>query len=213
MAAQSAFGGDDLERLLLRLDSDRTVASKKYEEIRRTLIKFFDWNGCSLRPEELTDETLNRLAGKLRSEAIQNMNAYALSVARFVRLEDFKRHQRVSSIEDMPGGIEFHVNPGDREEEIVESIDKQIRQACLRHCRTKLQPEDSAFVIAFYSADGEKQKVHRERLARTQGMTIAALRTRAHRLREKLEPCVIRCLENRRKSFAASYSRRQAELR
>src|SRR5450631_1079624 len=105
MAARSAFGGDDLDRLLLRLNSDRTVASTKYEEIRRTLIKFFDWNGCSLRAGELTDETLNRVAGKLKTEPIQNMNAYAVRVARFVRLEDFKRHQGESSIEDIPGGI------------------------------------------------------------------------------------------------------------
>jgi hypothetical protein len=213
MAAQSAFGGDDLERLLLRLDLDRTVASKKYEEVRRTMIKFFDWNGCSLRAEELTDVTLNRVAGKLRTEAIRNVNAYALSVARFVRLEDFKKHQRESSIEDISGGIDFHVNPGDPEEEIVERIDEQVRQACLRECRAKLQPEDSAFIVAYYSADGEKQKVHRKRLSRTEGMTIAALSTRAHRLREGLEPCVIRCFENRRKALAASYSRRQAELR
>jgi hypothetical protein len=213
MASQSAFGGDDLDRLLLRLDSDRTFASKKYEEVRRKLIKFFDWNSCSLRAEALTDETLNRIAEKLKTEAIQNVNAYALSVARFVRLEDVKRHRRESSIEDIPGGIDFLVNPGDSEAEIVERIDGKIRHACLRECRAKLRPQDSAFAIAYYSADGDIQKVHRQRLAKTLDTTMPALRARANRLRDKLEHCVNRCLEGRRKTVVKPYGRGQAEFR
>jgi hypothetical protein len=212
MVTQSAFGGDDLERLLLRLDPERTVASKKYEGLRRTVFKFFDWNR-SLRAEELADDTLNRVAERLKTENIQNVSAYALGVARHVLQEDLKKHRRESSVEDIPGGIDAIVDYVDTEQQIVDRLDQQIRLACLQECRAKLEPEDSAFVVAYYSADGEKQKVHRKRLSGTEGMTMAALRTRAHRLREELERCVIRCLDNRRKAFTASGGRRQAELR
>jgi len=206
MATQSAFGGDDLERLLLGLDSDRTVASTKYEDIRRALVKFFDWNR-SLRAGELADETLNRVAGKLKTEEIQNVRAYALRIARYVLLEDFKKYRREASAEDIHGGMDSIVSPKDTEGEIVERIDQQIRQACLLECCSNLRPKDSAFVIAYYSAEDEKQKIHRQRLANTEGMTMTALRTRANRLREKLEECVMDCLENRRRAFALAHSR------
>jgi DNA-directed RNA polymerase specialized sigma24 family protein len=196
----------------MRLDSDKTVASKKYEDIRRTLVKFFDWNRC-LRADELADETLNRVAGKLKTEEIQNVNAYALGIARFVLLEDFKKYRREYSVEDISGGLDSIASPEDTEREIVERIDGQIMKVCLHECRAKLGAEDSVFVIAYYSAEDEKQKIHRQRLANTQGMTIGALRTRARRLREKLEQCVIGCLENRRRAYAIAYSRRQAESR
>jgi hypothetical protein len=212
MATRSQFGGDDLDRLLLRLDSDKTSAAQNYEELRRALLKFFDWNR-SLRAEELADETLNRVAGKLKTEEIQNVHPYALSVARYVLLEDFKKYRREGSVEDIPGGRDSLVSPGNPEREIVERIDQQIRQSCLRECRAKLRPEDSVFVIAYYSAEGEKQKVHRKRLGEAEGTTMAALRTRANRLREKLEQCVTSCLEERRRAFAMAYSRRQAESR
>lgn len=210
MATHSTFGPEDLERLLLRLDSDKTNASQKYEELRRSLVKFFDWNR-SLRAEELADETLNRVAAKLKTEEIQSVHPYALSVARYVLLEDFKKYRREASIEDICGGIDSIVSRENMEREIVERIDQQIMNACLRDCRSKLRPADSVFVIAYYGADGEKQKVHRERLARTEVMTMTALRTRANRLRDKLEQCVIRCLEDRRRAFAMAYNRRQAD--
>src|SRR5260370_21814440 len=47
------------ESLLQRLDPDRERAGGKYENIRRKLIKFFQWNDC-FAEEDLADETLDR---------------------------------------------------------------------------------------------------------------------------------------------------------
>jgi hypothetical protein len=207
MATQSAFEEDDLERLLASLDSDKTVAAAKYEDLRRKLLRFLYWNH-SVRAEELTDETFNRVAAKLKVEVIENMSAYALTVARFVLLEDSKYH-RESSIDAMPEGVDSIVEPVDSERKIVEHMDHLVRIECLRDCRTKLPPADSAFVLAYYSAEGEKQKDYRRRLAQTLRMTMTALRVRANRLRDKLEPCVIVCVEKRRRAFALAYDRRQ----
>lgn len=210
MVTQSTLGGDDLNRLLLRLDSDQKDAWKKHEEIRRTLVKFFEWNRC-LRAEELADDTLARVARKLETEEIQDVRAFARGVARYVLLEESKKQWREISIEDLPAAQKAVADTRDPEREIVESIDQQVINACLQQCRGKLRPADSQFVIGYYSADGEKQKVHRQKLAEAEGMTMTALRTRANRLREKLEQCVTFCLEERRKVFGAAHSRQQAE--
>src|SRR5260370_8775058 len=47
------------ESLLQRLDPDRERAGGKYENIRRKLIKFFQWNDC-FAEEDLADEPLGR---------------------------------------------------------------------------------------------------------------------------------------------------------
>ena len=51
-------------RLLACLDPDRERAGEKYEDLRRTLIKFFEWRNAPF-PEDHTDETFNRIAKKL----------------------------------------------------------------------------------------------------------------------------------------------------
>ncbi|HEV8367877.1 MAG TPA: hypothetical protein VGQ39_08000 [Pyrinomonadaceae bacterium] len=48
---------DTFTRLLQRLDPDREQAGEKYEELRRTLIRFFEWRGAPY-PEEHADENL-----------------------------------------------------------------------------------------------------------------------------------------------------------
>jgi len=52
-------------------NSDRDSGAQKYEEIRQKLISYFDHRGCRF-PEDLADETLNRMAQKLkvRSRAV-----------------------------------------------------------------------------------------------------------------------------------------------
>jgi hypothetical protein len=210
MVTENVFGGDDLDRLLLKLDPDKTDAWKKHEEIRRTLVKFFEWNRA-LRAEELADDTLARVARKLETEEVQDVRAFARGVARYVLLEESKKQWREISVEELPAAQEAVADTRDPEREIVESIDQQVINACLQQCRGKLRPTDSQFVIGYYSADGEKQKVHRQKLAEAEGMTMTALRTRANRLREKLERCVTICLEERRKVFGAAHSRQQAE--
>src|SRR5215475_3505065 len=75
-------------KLLDKLSADPEIAGGEYEELRRRLIKFFEWRG-SLFPEDLADETLNRTARKIDGdeEIEKNVIALALGVAHFVFLE------------------------------------------------------------------------------------------------------------------------------
>jgi DNA-directed RNA polymerase specialized sigma24 family protein len=187
----------DLSRLLLRLDSDPATAWEKYRSLRCRLIKFFEWNQCAF-PEELADEVLDRVARKPQEEEIRDVTEFVIGVARNLRLEAYKKSQRETHIEDRPGGQESLADPRDHEQEIVADLDHQNSLACLRECLGNLRSADRTLALDYYSAQDEKQKVHRQKLASAAGITMIALRVRANRLREKLEQCVSTCLESRR---------------
>jgi DNA-directed RNA polymerase specialized sigma24 family protein len=188
----------DLSRLLLRLDSDPATAWEKYRGLRSRLMKFFEWNQCAFPPEELADEVLDRVARKPQEEEIRDVTEFVIGVARNLRLEAYRKSQRETHIEDRPGGQESLADPRDHEQEIVADLDHQNSLACLRECLGNLRSEDHTLALAYYSAQDEKQKVHRQKLASAAGITMIALRVRANRLRGKLEQCVSNCLESRR---------------
>ena len=55
---------ESFDSLLAWLDADRERAGRRYEEIRRRLIKILACRGCH-DPEDLADEAINRVAGKV----------------------------------------------------------------------------------------------------------------------------------------------------
>ena len=74
--------------LLEALGTDSAEAGAAYEELRVRLIRFFRWNQCQFA-EDLADETLDRLAGKLAgsAEPIVSPAGYATGIARMILLE------------------------------------------------------------------------------------------------------------------------------
>src|ERR1700692_661929 len=101
-------------KLLASLDADRERAGEKYEDLRRTLIRFFEWRSAPF-PEEHTDEALNRVAKKLdEGVEVRNMGGYSYEVARLVFLEAVKGHDSKSSPLD---SIEMVVAPGNNIDE------------------------------------------------------------------------------------------------
>src|SRR5262245_20430567 len=59
---------EEFDCLLAYLSPDREEAGKEYETLRRKLIKLFQYRGCH-SPEELADETINRIAKKIKQGA------------------------------------------------------------------------------------------------------------------------------------------------
>jgi RNA polymerase sigma factor (sigma-70 family) len=190
--------------LLSRLDQDRTQAWIKYENIRRRLTKFFEWNHCFLA-EELADETLDRVAKKIGVEEIRDFGNFALGIARFVCLENSKKTRRISSVEDHIGGPDSISDARDHEREIVEDVDQQIRLKCLRECLGRLATDEKELAVSYYSAEEKKQGIHRQEIAQKIGVSIIALRVRANRVRDKLEKCVRQCLDRRKKSLVTAW--------
>jgi DNA-directed RNA polymerase specialized sigma24 family protein len=187
-AGRHGLGGSGFERLLALLDADRERAGERYEVIRRKLTKFFEWRGC-LRPDELADETIDRVARRLADGELilaDDPAGYFHGVAQNVLRETWARARREP--EPLADAPEV---PEDRAPGAGEALAER-RLACLDRCLQRLAPESRRLVLAYY---GEGHAIRNRRaLAAELGIAPNALRIRMHRLRARLEACVQACL-------------------
>src|ERR1051326_3930501 len=89
MVKERIMDQHDFERFLAWLDSDRDEAARKYEEIRRRLIKMFESRGCT-DGDEMADDTFDRVirkVGEIAESYIGDPALYCYGVGRNVRLE------------------------------------------------------------------------------------------------------------------------------
>ncbi len=181
--------GEAFAKLLAFLDADPEQAGEKYETTRRMLIKFFDWRGALLL-EELADETLNRVTRKIdEGDEIRDFLNYCYGVARLVFLESLKRPDRKREpLEDLEPIL---AAPAEKPEE----EDQQYE--CFEGCLESL-PSESREIITQYYQDEKQDKIdHRKKLAERLGIPLNALRSRAQRMRDRLEKCVSQCLQKK----------------
>src|SRR5262245_59286867 len=135
------------KKLLAKLDPNPEIAGGKYEELRHQLIKFFEWRG-SFFPDELADETLNRVARKIDedTEIEKNVIALALGIARFVFLETLKRpDNRRAEMEELT----TVAAPPERRDE-----DDDLWVVCLRECLPSVSEENRKLIIEYYRDEG-----------------------------------------------------------
>lgn len=175
-------------RLLERLHPDPEVAGAQYEETRQNLIGLFRWRGLEF-PEELADETLNRVARKIHEgEEIENFAGYVTGVARFVLLEALKERERARA------ALESSPQPTITEP-VYEEDEADLRRACLEKCLASLPAEARSLVLEYYDDEERTRIEQRKALAARLGLEINALRNRALRIRGKLEGCVMKCMK------------------
>ncbi|HKQ73804.1 MAG TPA: hypothetical protein VJ810_08770 [Blastocatellia bacterium] len=177
-------------KLLAKLSSDPEIAGIEYEELRRRLIKFFEWRGAFF-PEDLADETLNRTARKIDegAEIEKNVIALALGVARFVFLETSKHpDNKRTTLEEL---IPVAAPPE------YQGDDDDLRVACLRECLRGLPEEHRLLIIEYYQEDGRAKIEDRKALATKLGISLNALFSRAKRIRDRLEQCVTQCVRRK----------------
>ena len=179
---------DSFTKLLERLDANRDRAGEKYEDLRRILLRFFQWRGAPF-PEEHADETLTRVARKLaESVVIRNLEAYCYEVARLVFLESLKGPDGRRTALDAPGQSRMSIDNKDVEE-------KESRLICLDQCLATLPQEHRELIVDYYTDEHRSRIDRRRALAEKLGLQREALANRAQRLRDKLERCVLNCLQ------------------
>jgi DNA-directed RNA polymerase specialized sigma24 family protein len=183
-------GRDDFELLLERLDADREAAGRKYEDLRRKLIKFFEWNRC-WPPEDLTDETLDRVARRVAREDV-DVPSFAWGVAQHLRQESARRTRREVALPDLPRAAQLS-GSDDIEGELHERLLDERRARCLSTCLRRLTRGQRELFLAYYQPCPDPSAL-RQRLAHEAGLSIRGLRVRINRLRERLEGCVWRCV-------------------
>jgi DNA-directed RNA polymerase specialized sigma24 family protein len=180
-----------LNWLDLGIDSN----GEKYLEIRRRLVQYFDRKSCA-SPDELADETLNRIARRLAEEGeIRGVTPihYCYLVARFVFLEYQRRPDRsyvstevlLSLPASSPGA------PGPSELDAAEI--REQRMKCLESCLQTLQAGQRELIVEYYRGERGAKIEHRSALAARLGVTANALSIRACRIRAMLERCVRTC--------------------
>lgn len=180
---------DAFDLLLAQLDADRHEAGKKYEVLRRKLIKFFEWRGCSF-PEDLADETFNRVAKSLDTgEQIRHFAAYCVGTARNVFLESLRTRQREEALQARPQSLPPSVEEQD------------LRHGCLECCLQELSQDDLKLIVEYYQEDSQTRINARRDLAARLDIPLNALRIRTHRIRVRLEACVDQCMRGSREEM------------
>ena len=180
------------DALLNWLDQGINSSGKTYLEMRRRLVFYFDRKNCST-PDELADETLNRVARRLEEEGTIDSETpakYCYIVARFVFMEYLRESRRAGIALDEVR----RQGPGDYS--VVPEVhnDEEKRLACLRRCTSKLEPGSRELITRYYVGKGRVKIANRRSLAESLGITMNGLAIRACRLRDKLEACVRQCL-------------------
>ena len=173
--SQEAF-----DALLDWLDSDREQAGIKYEQIRSSLIKIFAGRGC-VDPEELADETINRVTSKLpeiKSDFKGDPARYFFGVANLIWMEYLRRKPPPSSPPPPDSG---HA---------------ELEYRCLEQCVDLLSEEDRGLLLKEYGAKGQTQAERRKALADELGISLNALRIRVYRIRLALKECVEKCIQD-----------------
>jgi DNA-directed RNA polymerase specialized sigma24 family protein len=178
---------DAFAKLLNGFDSNPERAGAKYESIRLALVKFFDWQSAFF-PEELADETFNRVARKLdEGFELHDPATYCHGVARLVLLESRKRVENRRAEFDETTKIAAKL-------EAVESLADDERRKCLDHCLNELPVESRHLVLSYYQHDKRQKIDRRQAMADQLGLQLNALRSRVQRIRDRLEQCVRRCM-------------------
>jgi len=184
----------EFEALLARLHPDRSRAAQEYELLRRKLARFFERNHF-LQAEELADETIDRVAGKLATDEIRDVGLFAYGVARMVCLEAGRRQGKVVPLQDDdPSGNPLAADR-DPEAKIVEDLTNEKRLRCLRLCLQRLSDKHQRLIMEYYNGDKEARIQQRKDVAARLGIRMGALRSEANAVRDKLRRCVARCLQ------------------
>ena len=155
--------------------------------MRRRLVHYFRRKRC-LAPDDLADETLNRVARRLDEQG-QITDAtparYCYIVAKFVFLEHLRQ------VGAMRAGIAESARTPEPE---PPSADDSTRLDCLDRCLAQLNASDRELILGYYPADERARIEGRKTLATRLGLSQNALSIRACRIREKLVACVRGCV-------------------
>jgi RNA polymerase sigma factor (sigma-70 family) len=179
------------EKMLAALAPERDAAGEKYLLLRRNLVRFFEGRGF-YESEDHTDEVLNRVARKLDDgDQIENVSQYVYGVARLVLLELYKKREKENrAVNELPTESFPQADADEREE-----AESKLR--CLNKCLQELPAENRDIIVQYYQGEKRDKIENRQRLAESLGIPQNALRSRAVRLREKLEECILNCLKRR----------------
>jgi DNA-directed RNA polymerase specialized sigma24 family protein len=155
-----------------------------YELLRWRLKTFFAMRQCRF-PDELADETINRVILKIDGERIENKLAYCYGVARNVYRESLRKERQHLNVDELtiaaPAPAPAPAEQG-------------LSGECLDKCLAELPAESRSLIIEYFSErKAAKIELH-QRLAEKLELTQTALRMRIMRLKQRLKMCLEECM-------------------
>jgi DNA-directed RNA polymerase specialized sigma24 family protein len=186
---------DAFAQLLQWLDQGVSSSGQSYLDMRRRLVAYFGRKHCPA-PDELADETLNRVARRLREEGTIITDApahYCYIVARFVLLEFVRKDQPDVTLNEK---MMFRQTAEIRDMSEAQE-EKERRWDCLERCMASMDAITRDLIVGYYRGDQRAKIENRRAMAIKLGITVNALSIRACRIREKLEDCIYKCLNSR----------------
>ena len=186
-----APGEAAFHRLLAWLDEGTDTQGERYLEIRDRLAHYFARRGC-LRPDDLADETLNRVARRLEETgAIEDVvpARYCYIVAKFVLLESYRQRARESDVAWSDTAVDV-ADPATTQDT---TGSRERTLACLERCLEACTPAERQLILDYYRTPTGKASEQRKALAARLGLTANSLTIRASRIRSRLEGCVRAC--------------------
>ena len=180
-------------QLLAWLDEGTDSGGERYLATRRRLVSYFTRKNCRT-PDDLADETLNRVARRLEEEGgitEAPPAQFCYITARFVFLEHLRSFDRKVGDLTGPDGSP-RIEPATAPDFETEATNAEMN--CLERCLQQLADGDRDLLLGYYSGDGRARIDGRKALAGRLEMTVNALTIKASRLRAKLEGCVRACV-------------------
>jgi DNA-directed RNA polymerase specialized sigma24 family protein len=160
-----------------------------FVSIRQRLIRFFAAEGCP-DPQNCADETIFRVARALSKGARIEVKpaTFAYAVAKLVEKECRRKRDRLK---------ESQADDTTHEPPAPGGSDCAALHLCLEKCLSDLSPFERALIIRYYEGTrpGEDKK-NRKELAERLRMPAKKLVKEATKIRQKLERCISRCLED-----------------
>jgi DNA-directed RNA polymerase specialized sigma24 family protein len=155
-------------------------AGEAYERLRFRLSTFFSQRRCRF-PDELADETINRVMLKSSEEKIENKLAYCYGVARNVYRESLRKERDHLNVDE----VVVAAKPPE---------EQSFSRECLDKCLAELSPESRNLILDYFSeVKLAKIELHR-RISEKLEMSQTALRMRVMRIKQKLKICVQECM-------------------
>ncbi len=186
-------------QLLLAFNAEGRAAAREFAQRRAKLIYVLHGLGCA-NAADLADEVFARVEKKLaEGVVIHNLEAYLLTVARNVALEDGKHARMKPAPLD---GVEQSVLPYEDPEQIAREratlTRERQRMRCMKRCWRRLPEAERKKFTDYFFAEGRERIARRKQLAHALSLSSEALRVEIHRKRAALEECVRVCYAQRR---------------
>jgi DNA-directed RNA polymerase specialized sigma24 family protein len=192
----------EFQLLLTTLGDSSERGAHEYLNLHKRITTLFI-NSQSCAPEELADETLNRLAHQLAEGKEINPGSsfpYAYGIANNIRREHWRscescKRRRIRR-DDENDGDSLDSLPAIDSLADKEDVDGKGRMLeCLDECLAKMNKEERLLLLEYYSEDKTQKIVTRDRMATRLSVTSGALRQRLWKLRTPLRDCTEECAD------------------